>query len=150
MSNNRTKVVIATAMTSVLALSLNNSLQGVNAAETDTEKCAGIVKAGHNDCKANGHACAGMSKKDKDSNEWVALPKGTCTKIVGAKVIGNYKKQDVSNTEKCAGIVKAGQNGCATNGHSCAGQATKNGDPNEWISLPQGTCTKIVGGMVKK
>jgi uncharacterized membrane protein len=150
MNNKRTSLIIATAMSSVLAIGLNTYSPIANAAETETEKCAGIVKAGQNDCGANGHKCAGMSKKDKDPNEWVALPKGTCNKIVGAKTIGTDKKMDVSKTEKCAGIVKAGQNGCAANGHSCAGKATKNGDPNEWVSLPQGTCNKIVGGMIKK
>ncbi|HEV8645376.1 MAG TPA: DUF2282 domain-containing protein [Burkholderiales bacterium] len=47
--------------------------------------------------------------------------------------------------EKCGGIVKAGMNDCGTAKHSCAGQATKNGDKEEWVYLPQGTCEKIVG-----
>ena len=33
--------------------------------------------------------------------------------------------------EKCAGVVKAGQNDCGANGHSCAGQAKQGGDKNE-------------------
>jgi uncharacterized membrane protein len=51
--------------------------------------------------------------------------------------------------EKCYGVVKAGKNDCGAKGHSCAGQAKKNNDPNEWIYLPTGTCEKIVGGVVK-
>ncbi len=51
--------------------------------------------------------------------------------------------------EKCAGIAKAGKNDCAANGHSCAGKAKKDGDPNEWLYVPTGTCNKIVGGKVK-
>ena len=49
------------------------------------EKCYGIVKAGHNDCsdKQGKHSCAGSATKDSSKNEWVLLPKGTCTKIVG-------------------------------------------------------------------
>lgn len=50
--------------------------------------------------------------------------------------------------EKCAGIVKAGQNDCAANGHSCQAQAKTDGDANEWVYLPNGTCEKIVGGTV--
>ncbi len=50
--------------------------------------------------------------------------------------------------EKCAGIVKAGQNDCAANGHSCAGQSKKDGDAKEWLYVPSGTCGKIIGGMV--
>ncbi|MCB1637296.1 MAG: DUF2282 domain-containing protein [Thiothrix sp.] len=48
------------------------------------EKCAGIVRAGMNDCGANGHACAGMAREDNDPDEWITLPKGTCGKIAGA------------------------------------------------------------------
>lgn len=52
--------------------------------------------------------------------------------------------------EKCAGIVKKGMNDCGANGHSCAGMAAVDNDPNEWIMVPQGTCNKIVGGRVVK
>ncbi|RTZ76271.1 MAG: hypothetical protein DSZ02_01760 [Gammaproteobacteria bacterium] len=52
--------------------------------------------------------------------------------------------------EKCMGIVKAGKNDCGTSGHACAGQSTKDGAPDEWIYVPEGTCEKIVGGKVKK
>lgn len=48
--------------------------------------------------------------------------------------------------EKCYGIARAGMNDCATATHSCAGQATTDGDPNEWVSVPAGSCEKIVGG----
>ena len=54
------------------------------------------------------------------------------------------------NWEKCAGIAKAGQNDCgATDGsHACAGQATADASPVEWVYVPEGTCEKIVGGTV--
>lgn len=54
--------------------------------------------------------------------------------------------------EKCAGIAKKGMNDCgALNGkHGCAGQATKNSDPQEWVYTPKGSCAKIVGGKVAK
>lgn len=51
--------------------------------------------------------------------------------------------------EKCKGIAKAGMNDCGTSKHSCAGQASKDGDPEEWIYVPEGTCKKIVNGTVK-
>lgn len=50
------------------------------------EKCYGVAKAGKNDCAANGHACAGQSKKDKDANEWVYVPTGTCDRLVGGSL----------------------------------------------------------------
>ena len=52
--------------------------------------------------------------------------------------------------EKCAGIAKAGKNDCGTSKHSCAGQAVKSGDKEEWVYVPTGSCEKIVGGEVKK
>ena len=52
------------------------------------EKCAGIAKAGKNDCGAlNGaHGCAGFAPKDNMDTEWVYVPVGTCTKITGGVV----------------------------------------------------------------
>ena len=52
--------------------------------------------------------------------------------------------------EKCMGIAKAGKNDCGTSGHACACQSTKDGAPDEWVYVPEGTCEKIVGGKVKK
>ncbi|HLJ64021.1 MAG TPA: DUF2282 domain-containing protein [Stellaceae bacterium] len=49
--------------------------------------------------------------------------------------------------EKCFGIAAAGQNDCSTRGnHDCAGQAKTANDPNSWIYVPIGTCSKINGG----
>ena len=49
------------------------------------EKCAGVAKAGMNDCGTSKHACAGMAKTDADPEEWVYVPEGTCAKIAGNK-----------------------------------------------------------------
>ena len=50
--------------------------------------------------------------------------------------------------EKCAGIVKAGMNDCGTAKHSCAGQGTSAGASDEWVYVAEGSCDKIVGGMI--
>jgi uncharacterized membrane protein len=50
------------------------------------EKCAGIVKTGMNSCGTSKHNCAGQAKVDKDPEEWIYLPKGTCMKIAGASL----------------------------------------------------------------
>lgn len=54
--------------------------------------------------------------------------------------------------EKCFGVAKAGQNDCATaNGsHSCAGQAKKDMDVNEWKYVAKGTCEKMGGKLASK
>ncbi|MGH1539813.1 MAG: BufA1 family periplasmic bufferin-type metallophore [Arenicella sp.] len=49
-----------------------------------------------------------------------------------------------AKSERCAGVVKAGKNGCEANGHGCAGQAAVDNDPNEWVKVPTGTCGNIV------
>ena len=53
------------------------------------EKCAGVAKAGQNDCGSlNGtHSCGGYAEADNDPNEWVYVPKGICEKITGGKVV---------------------------------------------------------------
>lgn len=52
------------------------------------EKCAGVAKAGQNDCGAldGSHDCAGQAEADGDANEWVYVAEGTCTKLVGGEV----------------------------------------------------------------
>jgi uncharacterized membrane protein len=73
---------LAAAMGSLFVLSTT-----VFAAEdANLEKCYGIVKSGKNDCAGAAHACAGQSTKDKSPKEFVALPKGTCERIVGASL----------------------------------------------------------------
>lgn len=58
---------------------------------------------------------------------------------------------DAKKMESCFGIAKAGMNDCSSNksAHSCAGQATKNNDPQDFVVVPKGTCEKIAGGTLK-
>ena len=49
-------------------------------------------------------------------------------------------------TEKCYGVVKAGQNDCQTATSSCAGTSKRDNQGDAWIYVPAGTCEKIVGG----
>lgn len=57
-------------------------------APTQWEKCAGIARAGMNDCGAldGSHNCAGQAKADNLDTEWVYVPEGTCEKINGGRV----------------------------------------------------------------
>jgi uncharacterized membrane protein len=57
---------------------------------------------------------------------------------------------DDPTTEKCYGVAKAGKNDCAGPGHVCAGLAKTDGDPDEYVTLPKGTCERIVGGILKR
>lgn len=52
--------------------------------------------------------------------------------------------------EKCAGIAVAGKNDCGSldGKHDCAGKATADSSPSDWVYVPAGTCEKIAGGKV--
>lgn len=84
------KLMTAAALTAFVAGS-TTMVQDANAAKKGYEKCMGVVKAGMNDCGANGHSCAGQAKVDSDPNEWVYLPEGTCDKLAGGHVKGMKK-----------------------------------------------------------
>ena len=70
--------------------------------------------------------------------------------MVAAQQAVGQAKEPAYEHEKCYGVAKAGKNDCAGKGHSCAGQATKEGEKSEWIYLPKGACDKIVGGSTTK
>ncbi len=88
MSNTK-KLLLAA---SIMAMSASASAQVDSAAQNTPavkkEKCYGIVKSGKNDCAAadGSHSCAGLAKNDGDGKEWVLLPAGTCSRIVGASL----------------------------------------------------------------
>ncbi len=77
-------LITAAALSSFIAGAALISTQAI--AKEGFEKCAGIAKAGKNDCAANGHSCAAQSKKDHEMGEWVYVPTGTCDKIAGGSV----------------------------------------------------------------
>jgi uncharacterized membrane protein len=51
--------------------------------------------------------------------------------------------------EKCYGINAAGKNDCKAGAHDCAGHATKARDPQSFVLVPAGACSKIAGGSTK-
>jgi uncharacterized membrane protein len=79
--------VIRSAVAGLIALGLGAAGSSALAAKGDNEKCAGIVKAGKNDCGTAGHSCAGQAKTDGAADDWIYVPKGTCEKIVGGKLV---------------------------------------------------------------
>ena len=86
----KTDLIVRSALASLLAMGLTaTATQAI--AKTETEKCAGIAKAGKNDCGTTKHACAGEAKTDNGPEEWISFPKGTCEKIVGGTVVVSKK-----------------------------------------------------------
>ena len=68
--------------------------------------------------------------------------------LAGGNAYAADKKVEM---EKCFGVAKAGKNDCSSNksAHACAGQATKDNDPMDFVAVPKGTCDKIAGGHLK-
>lgn len=68
--------------------------------------------------------------------------------IVAAGTTTANANQDMGK-EKCYGIAKAGKNDCksANGSHSCAGHATHDNDPDEWVYVEKGHCEKDGGSL---
>jgi uncharacterized membrane protein len=73
--------LLSTAVGGLLALGMTSVVMAAD--DANTEKCYGVAKAGKNDFAGAAHACAGQSKKDRDSKEWIKVPKGTCDRLSG-------------------------------------------------------------------
>lgn len=54
-----------------------------------------------------------------------------------------------ANVEKCYGVAAAGKNDCKTATSSCAGTSKVDRQPDAFILVPAGTCSKISGGKTK-
>jgi uncharacterized membrane protein len=80
------KAIVAGILAGTAVLSA--SVHAVPDQPKNWEKCAGIAKAGQNDCAAldGSHGCAGQAKTDSLDVEWVYVPEGTCEKITGGVV----------------------------------------------------------------
>ncbi len=96
--NEKTKKNALVHSALLVALSLAGA-QAVNAAGSKApeipagwEPCAGVAKAGMNDCASKLHSCAGLSKVDNEADSYVYMPKGLCEKIAQGTVLS---KEDV-------------------------------------------------------
>ena len=61
--------------------------QTAQAADGAREQCAGVIRAGMNDCATSSNVCHSHVETDANPEAWIYLPKGTCEKIVGAKLV---------------------------------------------------------------
>lgn len=101
---NRKQAVIQICISTALVFSALGTVEAAKTqAEIDArqeaellannEKCAGIIRAGLNDCPTSQHACAGLAYEDNDPEEFIFVPKGTCEKITGAFILVDKKKK---------------------------------------------------------
>ena len=75
------------AVSSAFALAGVGTTGAAMAAEGDMEQCAGIIKAGKNDCATSKNQCHGHVEVDAAPEAWIYLPKGTCERLSGARVV---------------------------------------------------------------
>ena len=81
------KFLIRAALTSALAIAGSTTAVTASAADPAMEQCAGVIKAGKNDCVTSTNACHGHVEMDANPEAWIYVPKGTCERIVGARVV---------------------------------------------------------------
>jgi uncharacterized membrane protein len=83
-----TRALVCSAVAAALATPLLAGAQAGPAPvpKFEHEKCYGLVRAGKNDCQTANSSCAGTSKRDKQGDAWVYVPKGTCEKLVDGSV----------------------------------------------------------------
>lgn len=84
---NHSDRIIRTAVASLFAAgALAFSAQSLAAGNDHSkeEKCAGVIKAGKNDCATSKNQCHGHVTTDRDAEAWIYVPKGTCERIAGA------------------------------------------------------------------
>jgi len=84
MSDKTSYAALAAALSGLMGIVTTTLAQ---AADDDREQCAGIVRAGQNDCATSQNACHGHVTSDADPEAWIYVPKGTCAKLIGARVV---------------------------------------------------------------
>lgn len=92
MANTLAKPARTLALAAVLAAAASSiafaqgmpgqGMQGhAQAMPAGMERCYGVARAGHNDCAAGAHSCAGQATRDNDPASFVEVPTGVCAKL---------------------------------------------------------------------
>jgi uncharacterized membrane protein len=112
----KNEIVMRSAIAGVLALgslamsgqAMADMAKGPQVMPQGWEACGGIAKAGMNDCgvKTSMHSCAGLAKKDGETDSYVYLPKGECNRIVGGQVLEVSNKDVMSLKERMMKMMK--------------------------------------------
>lgn len=84
---SKSESLLRLTIPAVLALAGAALTGTAQAAEMGKEQCAGIAKAGMNDCATKTNACHGHVTVDSNPDAWIYVPTGTCERIVGAHLV---------------------------------------------------------------
>jgi uncharacterized membrane protein len=81
--------VVQAAITGLLAFGAGSLATAAYAGDDHggDEQCAGVIKAGKNDCATSMNDCHGHAETDANPMAWIYVPKGTCERIVGAHLV---------------------------------------------------------------
>lgn len=85
----RPSAALQAAITGLVAIGAGTLATAAYASDDHSgdEQCAGVIKAGMNDCATRMNECHGHVGQDANPMAWIYVPKGTCEKIVGAHVV---------------------------------------------------------------
>ena len=86
MTSTTIRAIAASTFIAALAAAASAMAQQPSAnhgqqAQPAMERCYGVARAGHNDCAAGAHSCAGQSTRDNDPASFVEIPAGLCAKL---------------------------------------------------------------------
>jgi uncharacterized membrane protein len=85
-SLSASSALAASSVLGALALAAAPAHAGPMTQPPASEKCYGVNRAGHNDCAAGVHSCAGQSTRNMDKSSFVFLPAGACSKLAGGSL----------------------------------------------------------------
>ncbi len=95
-------------------------------------------------------AAMGSSAAFAGSNQGMSSSSGNMSNMSKQQMMKKMQqrtKQRVAQGEvKCYGVNAAHKNDCKSPGHSCAGLDGHARDPNAFVLVPKGLCSKIAGG----
>jgi uncharacterized membrane protein len=83
----KTQSILKLAISSAIALAGTTLPGAAIAADPSMEQCAGIIKGGKNDCATSTNACHGHVENDANPEAWIYVPKGTCEKLAGGRIV---------------------------------------------------------------
>jgi uncharacterized membrane protein len=73
----------------------------------------------------------------------------TSAMAVGLVTVSSAAMAGKPGMEKCMGVAAAGKNDCGTSEHACAGMSKTDGQAEEWVYVPTGSCEKLANGKIK-
>lgn len=87
-----------------------------------------------------------MKTKNIIEHSQKTLGSAVATSVLAAALMATPTIASAASSERCADIVKAGKNTCASKplGISCQGHAKEDNLVGAWIKVPAGTCGNIV------